>query len=519
MKILLNIYLFILFSVATAAQDVGDFKEMLINAEKVLYTQPEESIKIANHILKTSKNTNQLIEANLLNLTAYFIKGEFENAIKSGVDAKTLAESTQNGALQLKATIAAIPILEYLGLNEVSKRYFLNTKSVDRIEKNQETSLYLKGGKTLLNAYSEVNLENWKQAIQYFNEANKIFQEIPDIILQTEIHAIMATLYSKVYPQNITQQKLELILANTTNENPNNFLKLVALSQLGDLFFQKQNYTESIASYQEALAITKAFDNKNFEASISEKLASAFLALKDTSNFYEYKKTAQKLDEEVETAENQAVNSIYNYINSNNTIKRDSLNSMFIRNILILSAVLLLIILTWILLRFRYQNRLKQYNNFIAYRENRENPKPTTPVTEVPKGLNIPEETENSLLNKLLQFENSKQFTKQDMSLALLASKFDTNTKYLSEVINTHKGKNFNSYINELRINYIIDKLNNNKTYLQYKISYLAEESGFSSHSSFATVFKAVTGIPPTVFIDLLKSAKKSSNAVYEDVE
>jgi AraC-like DNA-binding protein len=105
------------------------------------------------------------------------------------------------------------------------------------------------------------------------------------------------------------------------------------------------------------------------------------------------------------------------------------------------------------------------------------------------------------------------------MSLALLAAHFDTNTKYLSEVINTHKGKNFNSYINELRINYIIDKLKSNRTYLQYKISYLAEESGFSSHSSFATVFKSVTGISPTVFIDLLKSTKKNSRHIYEEVE
>ena len=123
------------------------------------------------------------------------------------------------------------------------------------------------------------------------------------------------------------------------------------------------------------------------------------------------------------------------------------------------------------------------------------------------------------MVQKLSQFENSKQFTKQDMSLAMLASYFDTNTKYLSEVINTHKDKNFNSYINELRINYIIDKLKNNRTYLQYKISYLAEESGFSSHSSFATVFKAVTGIPPTVFIEMLKTTKKYPKPTYEEVE
>jgi AraC-like DNA-binding protein len=138
---------------------------------------------------------------------------------------------------------------------------------------------------------------------------------------------------------------------------------------------------------------------------------------------------------------------------------------------------------------------------------------------EVSKRMNIPKETEEALIKKLNQFENSKQFTKQDMSLALLASQFETNTKYLSEIINTYKNKNFNSYINELRINYITDRLKNNKTYLQYKISYLAEESGFSSHSSFATVFKAVTGIPPTVFIELLRDQKKQSKIYAEEYE
>lgn len=104
-----------------------------------------------------------------------------------------------------------------------------------------------------------------------------------------------------------------------------------------------------------------------------------------------------------------------------------------------------------------------------------------------------------------------KKFTKQDMSIALLASQFDTNTKYLSEVINRHKGKNFNGYINELRINYIIEKLKTDPIYFNYKISYLAEECGFSSHSSFTTVFKSVTGISPTKFMNYLQHQKESA--------
>src|SRR5690606_37917187 len=110
-------------------------------------------------------------------------------------------------------------------------------------------------------------------------------------------------------------------------------------------------------------------------------------------------------------------------------------------------------------------------------------------------------------------FENSLDFTSKDISLSRLALQFETNTKYLSEVINTHKEKNFNAYINELRINYIIDKLNNDPQYLQYKISYLAEDSGFSSHSVFATVFKSVTGISPTTFITILQNNQESPAA------
>jgi YesN/AraC family two-component response regulator len=121
------------------------------------------------------------------------------------------------------------------------------------------------------------------------------------------------------------------------------------------------------------------------------------------------------------------------------------------------------------------------------------------------KTLFIPIETENSILDKLKRFETTTRFTHKDMSLAYLASQFDTNTKYLSEVINKHKGRHFNIYINELRVKYIIEKLKKEPLYLNYKVSYLAKESGFASHSNFATVFRSITGTSPTTFINLLK--------------
>ena len=72
---------------------------------------------------------------------------------------------------------------------------------------------------------------------------------------------------------------------------------------------------------------------------------------------------------------------------------------------------------------------------------------------------------------------------------------------------------NFNTYINKLRINYIVEKLKKDSNFMNYKISYLAENCGFSSHSSFATVFKSITEISPVTFIELLRNEKKNSQA------
>lgn len=124
------------------------------------------------------------------------------------------------------------------------------------------------------------------------------------------------------------------------------------------------------------------------------------------------------------------------------------------------------------------------------------------------RNLIIGKETEDEILEKLKDFEKSNRFLSKEMSLAVLAGQFETNTKYLSEVINKYKGKNFNSYINELRVNYIAYLMKENPEFLNYKVSYLAEVSGFSSHSSFTTVFKSITGMSPNVYIQQLNQMR-----------
>src|SRR5699024_5691472 len=74
--------------------------------------------------------------------------------------------------------------------------------------------------------------------------------------------------------------------------------------------------------------------------------------------------------------------------------------------------------------------------------------------------LNISNETEERIYTELKELEKNSEFYLQpEVSLTRLSTLLNTNTKYLSYVIRKYYEKNFNSYINDLRIYYILKQL------------------------------------------------------------
>ncbi|QPQ51038.1 helix-turn-helix transcriptional regulator [Chryseobacterium indologenes] len=69
----------------------------------------------------------------------------------------------------------------------------------------------------------------------------------------------------------------------------------------------------------------------------------------------------------------------------------------------------------------------------------------------------------NDIFLKLKNFEDKEEFIESGLTLNKLATRFDTNSSYLSQVINEYKGTNFNRYLGELRIHYITKKLYEDK--------------------------------------------------------
>lgn len=124
--------------------------------------------------------------------------------------------------------------------------------------------------------------------------------------------------------------------------------------------------------------------------------------------------------------------------------------------------------------------------------------------------MGISKETKIELFRKIISFEESKAFLEKNLTLTKVASQLNTNTKYLSYIIKLHSDRDFNNYINLLRVQYIVNQLEENPKLHHYKISALADEAGFSSHSKFAHFFKLNLGVTPSKFIADLKEYSAS---------
>ena len=96
--------------------------------------------------------------------------------------------------------------------------------------------------------------------------------------------------------------------------------------------------------------------------------------------------------------------------------------------------------------------------------------------------------------------EDGNYVYNQDFSLNQLANLVNSNTKYVSWVINDTYNKNFRTFINEYRIREASKRLLNTEKYGSLTIQAIAEDVGFKSVTNFVVSFKRNVGITPSLY-------------------
>lgn len=185
---------------------------------------------------------------------------------------------------------------------------------------------------------------------------------------------------------------------------------------------------------------------------------------------------------------------------------------------LVIISILFLIIIFYffrrnVVYKKRFNLLMEAYEQKKVQKEKeKESPaiKKATLVSSAQKeSIGLPQEMVDAILVKLKKFEDTHRFTKRNYTLTKLAKELDTNSTYLSKIINMTKGMNFAKYMNEIRIDYAITQLQENKLFRSYTIKAIAIEVGFNNAQSFSIAFHKKTGINPSYFLKQLENQKQ----------
>lgn len=130
-------------------------------------------------------------------------------------------------------------------------------------------------------------------------------------------------------------------------------------------------------------------------------------------------------------------------------------------------------------------------------------------------GLN--DEKSNQLYQQLEKLMNEGLYRDPSLSLDKAAGFLSTNRTYLSQVVNEHSGKSFSSYVSDYRLNEAVALLSDPNNTDSLKSIGIAV--GFTSPSTFYTLFRQRVGVSPSVFRENIKNIENNIQNHQNDIQ
>lgn len=471
------------------------------------------AIEIADSLYEHSASELQKLKSLMLSADLLEKQNKREEAIAYVLRAETIAKTLNN--YQWQARIYGFLSTQYriIGLIDQGKRYLdKGLKASANITPKVASDQYM-GMVYQEMAHYAMHGENYKEAIKLLDEGVGYFSSINNAqardfyIGSNEEMLGRSYLGIKQYDSATLHYKKALDYFNNAKAAESQWAGMV-YHGLGKIALADDNLEEALNYLEKAETIAVHVDHVTLQELVYRDLGNYYKITGDLDNYLHYNtmylNTINKHIKSTKVASNGVINRMHDLQLAN--------SSLLYVIVAVASVLLVFSLLLYYFTRTKRKKQERKYKATIArLKERKQEVKPKEQSADKAKDNRVmTEETELGLLQKLEDFEKKNAFKNPNLSLTSLAVDFQTNTKYLSYVINTHKKKDFNNYINDLRVYYIINVIQNNPKYLNYKISYLSEECGFSSHSKFTSIFRNTTGLTPSAFLDQVKKANSA---------
>lgn len=521
------LFLIVLCPAIISGQSGPDFNILTDRAFQKLYQNPEDCIRYSQSLLISEKNIEHKTILRKTISWAYAMQGNYVQAVNtSNQKEDDSQEVKQSRFVRVFGNFNLADQYQNLGLYEQSRNIIAGILA----DQDLLTSKNLKERMTLSKLYQlqAINdgvskkygeaLKNFDisdQYLDYDNEENKITRQE---------NTIFRALYlMRANRREESKKLLDEVIHEIENQGDYAFLAAFAYEALSQYYFSKEDYHTAIHYLEKGFSRIEDLPYNDLKLIFYELFTENYLALNNGEKYSYYNNLYSDLKNKLDSNRKEGIQYIVKLLEiyHKKNIEYQKQNKSI--QVKIIISITLFLILGTIVGFYYEQRRGKDLRKQLVFFEGQrkreisasisiahEEPLIKVNKTSEKDQAKVSKEKETEILEKLKEWELTDNYLNKNMSISILSAETGINTKYLSEVINNNKGKNFNGYINELRINHIASLLRTDPAYLNYKVSYLAEYTGFSSHGAFTNVFKSITGMSPNHYIQEIIKNKKS---------
>lgn len=347
-------------------------------------------------------------------------------------------------------------------------------------------------GDAFLYNFSEIHSGHLDSARFYYKEAfktaNKFQPPHPDtdaLYTMRKAKVLRAEGKFETALQLIEQYDDEA--ADSNIEQDINFLRAILYSELK----QYDKAIDNARSFLNYPKLTPSTERNTI--AIYNVLADSFRMkeMRDSAFFYSQKAVSKlsSLDQtKLITNQSYYLYDISKVSSLNNTLLEEKRAQM--NNFIVFSILGILVVITLFVMY-----RKKQQKNIMAV---------VSANAKTKKEYNIDSDLTHKIMDAINGLEGSSKILDANFTLASWAQELNTNTSYISNVLNEKKGISFKQYLIQLRIEYLLQLLRSNHKYKNYTVKALAEEIGYTNASAFTRAFKNYTGKTPSEFLKTL---------------
>ncbi|WP_109301772.1 tetratricopeptide repeat protein [Aquimarina sp. AU474] len=514
---------FLNLSVTGFAQNTLETAKQYIQQGKSLYNadhydQSIEYFDKALAIAKTLKNDSLLTGALIRKGHSFLLGGKNQKALDAYYDALAITQKTKNIDQEIRANSGLMLVLKQM--NQLDKAYEITLHVLRSIDKTS-----FKGTVThvnILTTISDIYLtrELYDEVLSFAEKGIEISKSLDykDGLIDFYIKKGMIFYYQKKYDQSFSYLRDAQQILNrytTTNE----FFPRININYfLAGCYYEQGAYDHAIDQLLKTINALEEKDKiKPLVIQSYLLLANCYGEQKDFEQALYWNNEYLQMHKDFQKDRDAIVNTIYQKEEEKLEQKINALThekEASDRNKKWIVGLLLLLSLVLGFVIFKYVQ--KQKNNKVVFidlikkaSEIEAGDVNNLVKKEASKEIVIDDKKVQEILKRLNKLEDQEYYLRSDCTLRQLAKKIKSNHTYLSKVIHKHKGKNFTDYINDLRIDYVVKRLKQDKKFRSFSITSIAKEIGYKSDYSFTKHFKTKTGLNPSYYIKNIEKHEK----------